>query len=103
MIKVAIEEKIDGVISNSEPAMLNVSYIAEKLQLRGNSVSGLEILLSKERFRSLQEKTGVYAPKHIKVGNETEFLNIAANMQCPFVVKPVASSGSRGTTKVLSY
>ncbi len=103
VIKVAIEEKIDGVISNSEPAMLNVSYIAEKLQLRGNSVSGLEILLSKDRFRSLQERINVYAPKHIKVGDEKEFLIAAANMQCPFVVKPVASSGSRGTTKVLSY
>ena len=51
VIKVAIEERIDGVISNSEPAMLNVSYIANELHLRGNSESGLEILLSKDRFR----------------------------------------------------
>lgn len=103
VIKVAIEEKIDGVISNSEPAMLNVSYIAEELHLRGNSVSGLEVLLSKERFRSLQEKVGVYAPKHFIVENENDFLKVADNMQCPFVVKPAASSGSRGTTTVLSH
>lgn len=101
--RVAIEEKIDGVISNSEPAMRNVSYIAEEMHLRGNSVSGLEMLLSKDRFRSLQKQVGVYAPEHYIVDNEPEFLKVAANMQCPFVVKPAASSGSRGTTMVSFY
>ncbi len=103
VMKVAIEEKIDGVISNSEPAMPSVSYIAEELHLRGNPISGLEMLLSKDRFRSLQEKIGVYAPKHYKVKDEKEFLRVAEIMQCPFVVKPAENSGSRGTTKVLSY
>ena len=103
VIRVAIEEKIDGVISNSEPAMPSVSYIAEKLHLRGNPLSGLEMFLSKDKFRSLQKKVGAYAPNHYKVENENEFLKVAEKMQCPFVVKPAASSGSRGTTKVLSY
>ena len=103
VIRIAVEEKIDGVISNSEPAMLNVSYIAEELHLRGNPVSGLEMLLSKDRFRSLQKTVGVYAPEHFIVKNEKEFLAVAKKMPCPFVVKPAASSGSRGTTKVLSY
>ena len=103
VIRVAVEEKIDGVISNSEPAMLNVSYIAEELHLRGNSIPCIEMLLSKDRFRSLQGKAGLFAPKHFKAENETEFLVSSGNMPCPFVVKPVASSASRGTTKVLSY
>ena len=103
VIGVAIEEKIDGVISNSEPAMRNVSFIAENLHLRGNSLSGLEKLLFKDRFRSLQKKVGVYAPDFLKVDNEQEFLKVANKMQCPYVVKPAASSGSRGTTTVLSY
>ena len=103
VIRVAIKEKIDGVISNSEPAMRNVSYIAEELHLRGNSVSGLEMLLFKDRFRSLQKKAGVYAPDYYKLDNEQEFLKVAKTMQCPYVVKPASSSGSRGTTTVLSY
>ena len=103
VLKAAIEEKIDGVISNSEPAMLNVSYIAEKLHLRGNSVACLETMLSKDRFRSVQEKAGAYAPKHVKAETEEAFLRAAKSMPCPFVVKPAASSGSRGTTKVSSY
>ena len=103
VMKVAVEENIDGVISNSEPAMLNVSYIAKELHLRGNSVSGLKKLLTKNKFRSLQGKVGVYAPKHYKVENEEEFLKVAETMPCPFIVKPAASSGSRETTKVLSY
>ena len=60
------------------------------------------MLLSKDRFRSLQDKVGAYAPKHYKVNNEKEFLEVAEKMQCPFIVKPAANSGSRGTTKVLS-
>ena len=103
VIKAAVEEKIDGVISNSEPAMLNVSYIAEELHLRGNPVSCLEVLLSKDRFRSLQEKVGVYAPKHYKAENETQFLKAAENMPRPFIVKPSESSASRGITAVSSY
>ena len=103
VIRVAVEEKIDGVISNSAPAMLNVSYIANELHLRGNSISCLEILTSKDRFRSLQEKAGVYAPRHFSAEDETTFLKTAENMPCPFVVKPSASSGSRGTTVVSSY
>ena len=42
VLRVAVEEKIDGVISNSEPAMRNVSCIAEELRLRGNPVSAAE-------------------------------------------------------------
>ena len=103
VIRTAIEEQIDGVTSNSEPAMLNVSYIAEKLHLRGNSVSGMERLLSKEGFRSIQDEAGVYAPRHYMVKSEEEFFKAAENMPYPFIVKPAASSGSRGTTKVLSY
>ena len=103
VIRVAVEEKIDGVISNSEPAMLNASYIAKELLLRGNSIPGLEMLLSKDRFRALQEKVGLYTPKHIKVENEKEFLKVAGKMPCPFIVKPAVSSGSRGTTTVWRY
>ncbi|MBR6208182.1 MAG: hypothetical protein IKQ69_04220 [Oscillospiraceae bacterium] len=103
VIRVAVEENIDGVISNSEPAMLNVSRIAKELHLRGNSIACMETLLSKDRFRSLQEAAGVYAPKHYLAENETDFLNAAEKMPCPFVVKPAASSASRGTTVVSSY
>ena len=103
VLRIAVEEKIDGVISNSEPAMRNVSYIAEELHLRGNSAAGLESLMSKDGFRDLQKRAGVYAPAHYRVESEKEFLETAAKMRHPFIVKPAASSGSRGTTIVSSY
>ena len=39
VLEIAQRENIDGVISNSEPAMLNVAYIAEQLGLPGDRKS----------------------------------------------------------------
>lgn len=101
--EVAVKENVDGVISNSEAAMPNVSYIAEQLGLRGNPLNAVETLLSKDKFRTLQEAVGVYAPKHHVAHSLEEYLEIAGEMPIPFIVKPVESSGSRGTTKITAY
>ena len=100
VMDVAIQEHIDGVISNSEPAMENVAYISEKLGLVGNSLNTLQILLSKDKFRSFQESIGIYAPKHYVFDKFDDYLETAKQMKVPFIVKPVENSGSRGTTKI---
>ena len=65
---IAKDEKVDGVISNSEAAMLIVAYVAEQLGLPGNSVRGIEQLVSKTEFRQLQRNAGVYAPRNFECG-----------------------------------
>lgn len=99
VLKVATEEKIDGIISNSEPAMENVAYVANQLGLVGNPVSGIKILTSKDGFRTLQERIGLYAPKHIVTSSKEEFYEIVPQVGFPLVVKPVECTGTRGTTK----
>ncbi len=103
ILKVAEQENIDGVTSNSEPAMLNVAYIAEKLGLPGNSMKSIEKLLSKRKFRDLQKKVGVFVPEHYVTSSIQELLEYAEKMKYPIIIKPTESSGTRGTTKISSF
>lgn len=103
ILEIAKKEKVDGVISNSEPAMLNVAYLSEQLGLPGNSMESIEVLLSKHKFRDLQRKVGVYAPEHHVVSSLEELFRKAKGMQYPIIIKPTESSGTRGTTKLSSF
>ncbi|MZT69692.1 ATP-grasp domain-containing protein [Blautia obeum] len=99
LLKIAIKEKIDGVISNSEAIMENVAIIASELGLRGNSRESISILNSKEMFRDFQQEIGLYAPKHAIVENIDELSNMLSDFEFPIIVKPVKCSGTRGTEK----
>lgn len=103
VLEIAKREKIDGVISNSEPAMLNVAYIAGQLGLPGNSMESVEVLLSKQKFRDLQKKAGVFVPEYHVASSVEELLACTEKMKYPIVIKPTESSGTRGTTKLCSF
>lgn len=103
VLEIAQKEKIDGVISNSEPAMITVAYVAENMGLPGNSVESIETLLSKSKFRDLQNRVGVYTPQHYIVTTVEEAISKAKRMCYPIIVKPTQCSGTRGTTKINSY
>ncbi len=103
ILEIARKEHVDGVISNSEPAMLNVAYLCETLGLPGNSMESVETLLSKTKFRALQKKLGVFAPDYAMAASEEELLEAMRGMKYPVVIKPNESSGTRGTTKLSKY
>jgi len=103
VLEVAKKEKIDGVISNSEPAMINVAKLSEELNLVGNPSSSIETLISKDKFRNLEEKLKLFAPKHYITDNLEDFLKKLQEFKYPVIIKPVLSSGSRGTTKLESF
>lgn len=99
----AQDKQIDGIISNSEPAMLSVAYVSQELCLPGNSVNSIKTLLSKELFRDLQKKIGVFSPAHITVSTFDELLGKISGLKYPLVMKPTESSGTRGITKISGY
>lgn len=103
VLEIARKEGIDGVISNSEPAMLTVAYVSEQLGLPGNSVKSIETLLSKTKFREVQKQVGVYAPTHYVVLTEEELFEKIQDIQYPIIIKPIESSGTRGTTKIEKF
>lgn len=96
----AKEEEIDGIISNSEAAMLTVAYVSEKLGLPGNSVKGIERLISKSKFRKLQTSCGLYAPKSFECITWDEYTSQINSLHFPIIIKPSESSGTRGTTRI---
>ena len=100
VLAIAQQEHVDGVISNSEAAMPIVAYVAERLNLPGNSVDGIEQLTSKTRFRELQRKCGVYAPNNYECDSWEDFLQRIGMLVFPVIVKPCESSGTRGTTRI---
>ena len=100
VFEVAKEEKVDGIISNSEPSMLCVTEVGEKLGLIGNPLKSIQTFISKSEFRALQKKIGVYSPKHIEVDSWESALMAIADIEYPIFVKPGESSGSRGSLKI---
>ena len=100
ILGVAQKEKINGIISNSGPSMLIVNSIAEKLGLIGNPVNGINQLISKSRFRALQQRVGVFSPKYHEVVSAEEAIVIAEQLRYPIIIKPCESSGSRGCNKI---
>ena len=100
---IAEKEHIDGIISNSEPAMVHVAYVAQKMGLIGNSVESVESLSSKTKFRALQRKAGVFVPEHFSASSFEEFRERAKAMQYPVIIKPAMSTGTQGTTKLNEY
>ncbi|MBR2523964.1 MAG: GNAT family N-acetyltransferase [Clostridiales bacterium] len=100
VLNVARQEKIDGVIGNTDPAMPIVSYVAEQLGLVGNSRESVDVFISKDSFRELQERAGLYCPKHVKSDDYSVIEKAVLNFEYPIIVKPDLSSGSKGTTKI---
>ena len=96
VLNIAKEEQIDGVISNSEAAMMNVAYVVEQLGLVGNSTQSVRYLQNKSSFRHLQDQVGAYAPRHYCVQKADDIISFLEEMHFPIVIKPCVSSATRG-------
>lgn len=93
--------KPDAVISiGSDLAMLTVNYLAEKLNLVGNSLECTKKSTNKYEMRKAFKMAGVSVPEFIEV-SEKDNLEKLNNMNFPLIVKPTDRSGSRAITKVL--
>lgn len=99
----AKQEKIDGIITNSEPVVPIMSKIAEELGLVGNPLCGIQTLMSKTGFRDLQKSLGLFCPKSYLANAFSDIENELKELNYPIIIKPCECSGSRGTTKIESF
>jgi biotin carboxylase len=94
------EEKIDGIFSGFTdsvlPYMQQVS-VRTGLPFWGDE-RNIDICIDKMKFKEACEEAGVPVIPWIKV-NDSNYLEKIESVQCPVVVKPVDSSGSRGVYK----
>lgn len=94
------EEKIDGIFSaftdSVLPYMQQVSVVTG-LPFWGDK-HNIDVCIDKMQFKMACEKAGVPVIPWMKV-KESEYQEKIKDVQCPVVVKPVDSSGSRGVYK----
>ena len=98
LVRIAAAGNIDGVIGVCDPAVIPAAKVAEALRLPGNPVASVEKLLSKNAFRTLQEQSGVFYPKHAVVTGPEEMKEACRDFRLPVIVKPMLSSSSHGMT-----
>ena len=101
LIRIAEREKADGVIALCDPAVLPAARTAAALGLPGNTPESLEVLLSKDRFRSLQDKAGLLCPHHAvfrSLGELESQCDALHGFRYPLIVKPALGSSSFGQT-----
>lgn len=100
---VAVENRIDGIITNSEPVVPIMTKVAEELNLMGNPMEGITTLMSKSKFRTLQQKIGLYCPQNMIVSSVEEIERGLNKFTYPIIIKPCECSGSRGSRKISYY
>ena len=99
ILKKCKEIGICGICSiASDLAAVAVNYVAERLNLPGNSMESTLKSTNKHLMRLAFEQNGDPSPKSLYI-TDTESLE-QINMDFPLIVKPTDRSGSRGITKV---
>lgn len=88
--------RLDGIISNSEPAMSVVAYVGNALGLPSNEYETVRALSDKALFRGLLASVDAVVPKYGEAKTCAEARTLAGQIGYPLVIKPGASSGSRG-------
>jgi biotin carboxylase len=93
------EIEIDGITTiATDIAMPTVNFIANQLNLIGNSLEATLISTDKFEMRKALSSKGVPCPR-FAFYNQNNFIN-KEGFQFPVIVKPTDRSGSRGVTKV---
>jgi formate-dependent phosphoribosylglycinamide formyltransferase (GAR transformylase) len=101
VLKAARELDIDGIITcASDVATSTAGFVADQLGLPGAGSSVAESMSSKARFRASQREHGLNCPNFL-IGQRLQDIEEQIHtLSPPLMFKPVASSGSRGVSRV---
>lgn len=102
LYRIAVTERIDGIITGMDSHIRQVNQLASMLNLPGNAVDGINILFSKDRFRSAQRQLGVFAPETHITENLDEFKTVIKGMNFPIIMKPSQGNSSMGVIKIFN-
>lgn len=91
--------QIDGITSiGSDLAMPTINYIADQMNLIGNSVESTFVTTNKYAMRKRLSEHNLPCPRFKKISSAD--LHLTADFSIPFIIKPTDRSGSRGVTKI---
>lgn len=99
ILKKCKEVKIDGICSiASDLAMVTVNYVANQMNLQGNSDKCTLLSTNKHYMRNAFQRHGDPSPKSYIVESLDEIDSL--ELEYPIIIKPTDRSGSRGITKL---
>lgn len=100
VLKIAKEEKIDGVISDQNDTLMpTVAYVSEGMNLSGLRINQVNAYCNKNVYRDNCDKLNIPVPKHTKV-SAVEIPAEFKEIPFPWMVKPADSQSSIGVAKV---
>lgn len=100
LFAIAEKEHADGIISMSTKAMIPAAAVCRRLGMPGNSPESLEPLISKDAFRELALRAGVFHPGFVVPASAETIEEECAALHFPVIVKPAQGSSSFGQTIV---
>ncbi|TGL99682.1 ATP-grasp domain-containing protein [Leptospira jelokensis] len=99
MSKVPLPYKLLGVGSRSfGKAVFTVSYLAEKLKLRGNPRESTNLFLDKEKCKQTVSKYGIPVPAAVNTNLPVKTKDKKLDIVFPIIAKPKSGSGKKGIT-----
>jgi biotin carboxylase len=101
VLEAAEGERVDGLLTiASDVGVPTVSYVAERLELTGNSAESALLSTNKFQMRSALSQAGLNCPKFLPISACGLLPDSIDQLRFPAIVKPVDRSGSHGVTKV---
>jgi biotin carboxylase len=103
ILAMAKKEKIDAILTyGSDVSSPVAAYVAGELELNGNPLSAVKILVNKEQFRKFLNETGIQPVQHksFSIEKKNEIKKYIDSCELPVVIKPVDSSGSKGISEI---
>lgn len=101
VLRVAREEKVDGIISDqTDMAVYSIAYATSKLGLPGNSTEVADLFINKNLMREKCEALGLPSIPSKSVASLDEAREIFTQYGAPMIIKPVDSAGSKGVTRI---
>lgn len=101
VLAIAKEEKVDAVISDQTDIYIpTVAYVAEHLNLPGNTYDQVNCYCDKNKFRTICDKLNVPVPKHVELKSITDYYFENPPFAFPMMIKPADMQASVGVVKV---
>lgn len=100
LINCGIREKIDGIITNSEPSFLSMATVAERLNLRCMSQELTALYKDKFLMREFCVKHNILSPQYKRCTDLNEALEFFREVKRKCIIKPLDNSASRGVYSI---
>ncbi len=100
VVNVGKKEKVSGIVTNSEPAFLAMSEVADRLGLRGTPLTVTKLFKNKFLMRQFCQSHGIPTPAFKLCGNAEDAIAFYRDLGKKCIIKPLDNSASRGVFSI---